>query len=610
MQLSEAQLKATQHIEGPALVLAVPGAGKTTMLLYRTMNLINNGIDPSRILSITFSKASSLDMENRFKTLFPNYNRNIKFSTIHAFCYKIIFDYSRTTNITYKLIDANAKGKYDVLKKIYISVNNSVPTEDKIETIISEISYLKNMLIFPDNMKGFTSEISNIKEIYRLYEKFKEEQYLIDFDDMILKSIEILENNISLKNKYMNMYDFYQLDEGQDTSVAQFYLIKLLCKNTNNLFIVADDDQSIYGFRGADPKELFALKKEYKDLKIYFMENNYRSTKNIVNTCNLFISNNLNRFDKSIHTDNDFSQPVNIIKVENNNEQYKFIEDIINKNPEKTHAVLYRNNICGLGMVEFFERRNIDFNIRDSKIRFFNNFVLRDILNIIAFSEDLSNISLYEDFYYKIKGYISKKHINYIKEHPGKNVFMILMNYPGLSTRYKDTLAGLIHDFKEIKRKPLHKKIDLILNKLKYDEYLQDSAEKFGSNYKVLSEYTYYLQYIAQNEDNLGSLIGRLKHLEQLMKKPIYKESNITFSTIHSVKGLEYDFVYVIDLIEGMLPSNKALEDPKKTLLEEERRLFYVAMTRAKSNLYLIYPKKHNSNSSEISRFLAELTQY
>ena len=132
MQLSEAQLKATQHIEGPALVLAVPGAGKTTMLLYRTMNLINNGIDPSRILSITFSKASSLDMENRFKTLFPNYNRNIKFSTIHAFCYKIIFDYSRTTNITYKLIDANAKGKYDVLKKIYISVNNSVPTEDKI----------------------------------------------------------------------------------------------------------------------------------------------------------------------------------------------------------------------------------------------------------------------------------------------------------------------------------------------------------------------------------------------------------------------------------------------------------------------------------------------
>lgn len=610
MQLSQAQLKATQHINGPALVLAVPGAGKTTMLLYRTMNLINNNINPNRILSITFSKASSLDMQNRFKELFPDFTFNIKFSTIHAFCYRIILDYSRLTNKSFMLIDSDAKGKYNILRNIYKSVNNSVATEEKLEMIISDISYLKNLMKLPNNLSGFKSEVPGFKEIYSRYELYKSENNLIDFDDMILKSIEILKTNESIKNKYLNLYDYYQLDEGQDTSVAQFYLIKLLCKNHNNIFIVADDDQSIYGFRGANPEELLNLKKEYKDLKIYFMENNYRSSKNIVNTCNLFINNNLKRFDKSITTKNDFLNPVNIIKVSNNEEEYKFIEEEIQKDPNKKYAILYRNNICGLGLVEYFERRSIDFNIRDSRVRFFSNFVIQDILNIIAFSEDLSNIALYESFYYKIKGYISKKHIAYLKKHSGKNIFMVLMNYPGLSTRYKETLSTLIRDFKNIKNKPLDKKIEIILYKLEYDNYLQESSEKFGSNYKVLNEYVYYLQFIAKEEDSLESLIGRLKHLEYIMKKPKIKDTNLTMSTIHSVKGLEYDTVFVIDLVEGMLPSYKALDDPKKILLEEERRLFYVAMTRAKSNLFLLFPKKHNSNPSEISRFLAELTNY
>lgn len=610
MQLSKAQLKATKHITGPALVLAVPGAGKTTMLLYRTMNLINNNVNPNRILSITFSKASSLDMENRFKELFPDYPYNIKFSTIHAFCYRIILDYSRLTNNSFMLIDSDAKGKYNILRNIYKSVNNSVATEEKLEMIISDISYLKNLMKLPNNLGGFKSEVPGFKEIYSNYELYKTENNLIDFDDMILKSIEIIKNNELIRNKYLNMYDYYQLDEGQDTSSAQFYLIKELCKNHNNLFIVADDDQSIYGFRGANPKELLDLKKEYKDLEIYFMENNYRSTKNIVNTCNLFINNNLNRFDKSITTNNDFSNPVSIIKVADNEEEYKFIEEEINKDKDKKYAILYRNNICGLGLVEYFERKNIDFNIRDSKVRFFSNFVLRDILKIVSFSEDLSNVALYEEFYYKIKGYISKKHINYLKKHPGKNIFMVLMNYPGLSNRYKETLANLIRDFKEISKSPLNKKIDLILYKLEYDNYLKESSEKFGNNYKVLSEYTYYLKYISKEEDSLEGLLGRLKYLENIMKKTVIKETNLTMSTIHSVKGLEYDTVFIIDLVEGMLPSYKSLEDPKKVLLEEERRLFYVAMTRAKSNLFLIYPKKHNSNSSEMSRFLSELTQY
>ena len=610
MQLSEAQKKATNHIDGPALVLAVPGAGKTTMLLYRTMNLIEHNINPNRILSITFSKASSLDMETRFKELFPNYLSRVKFSTIHAFCYRIILDYSKSKNFEYLLIDSNPKGKYELIKNIYSSINVIMPTEERIETILTDISFLKNSMIYPDNLKGFKSEVPKFKDIYLKYEIYKRNKNLIDFDDMILKSIEILQNNQSIRNKYINMYDYYQLDEGQDTSKAQFYLIKYLCQKHNNLFIVADDDQSIYGFRGADPSELFKLKQEYKDLKIYFMQNNYRSSKNIVNTSNLFINNNLHRFNKCITTENEFLNPVNIIKVNNNEDEYNFIEEEINKNRDKNYAVLYRNNISALGLVEFFERNNIKFNIRDSKVRFFNSFAVKDILNILKFSEDMSDVNLYETFYYKIKGYISKNHINYLKKNPGKNCLMVLMSYPGLSTRYKDNISKLIHDFKRIRKVKPDKKINIILNELEYDKYLEESAERFGSNYKILREYCYYLEYISKSEESINSLEGRLSHLEQIMQKPDYFKTNITFSTIHSVKGLEYDSVFVIDLVEGMLPSNKAIEDKSKKLLEEERRLFYVAMTRAKENLYLLSPKKHNSNKSEMSRFLAEISNY
>lgn len=610
MKLSKAQMLATEHFEGPALVLAVPGAGKTTMLLYRTMNLINHGVRPNRILSITFSKASSLDMEKRFKKLFPDYYGNIKFSTIHAFCYRIILDYSRQENIEYLLIDSNAKGRYNILRNIYQKINNSIPNEEKLEIIISDISYLKNIMIFPDNLKGFKNEIPNFKKIYSQYELYKKQNNLIDFDDMILKALAILKSNTPIKNKYLNMYDFYQLDEAQDTSTAQFELIKYLSKKHNNLFIVADDDQSIYGFRGADPDELFNLKKEYEDIKIYFMENNYRSSKNIVNTSNLFINSNDHRFKKSITTKNDYNTPVNIIKLPNNHEEYKFIDEIIKKDPNKTYAVLYRNNISGLGLVEYFERKNLDFNIRDSKIRFFNNFVVKDILNILEFSKDMSNISLYETFYYKLNGYISKKHINYMKKNPGNNILSILMSYPGLSMRYKDNISKLISQFRRLKKTKLNKQIDIILNDMGYDNYLLESSDNFGNNYKQLSEYVYYLRYISQSETELESLIGRLKNLEIYMRKPEFKKTNITFSTIHSVKGLEYDTVFVIDMIEGMLPSTKSIEDKSSKLLEEERRLFYVAMTRAKSDLYLLSPKNHNSNSAEMSRFLAEIAKF
>ncbi|MGO3751931.1 MAG: ATP-dependent helicase [Peptoniphilaceae bacterium] len=604
MKLSDEQLKAIQHINGPALTLAVPGAGKTTMLLYRTVNLINKGIDPNRIITITFSKASSLDMEKRFKNLFPNFNKSLRFSTIHAFSYRIVLQYSKLRGKNFKLIEDSSNSKYDLISKIYFSIYKKIISEETLEQIISKISYFKNSLIDPKNSK---TDIPGFNQIFEAYEKYKYDNNLIDFDDMITLALNILKKDDYIRNKFKSQFDYYQLDEGQDTSLAQFELINYLAAPKNNLFIVADDDQSIYAFRGANPEYLLNLKKTYKNLSLYYLQNNFRSSKNIVTTSNLFIKNNIKRFDKNIFTSNDYLEPVNIIKVNSNKEQYSFIYEKIKSEPQKTHAIIYRNNLCSLGIVEYLERKNITFNIKGNKLKFFSHFVVKDILSIIDFSNDMGNIEKFSKFYFKIKGYISKKHIEYIKKNPGKNVFRILLNYPNLPSYYRDNIFSLMAEFKKLKNLNIHDQINVVLYDLAYDEYLRDFSKKFGFNYESLNEFSSYLKFIAKSERDLESLIGRLKHLEFLINSKSNYNTNVTLCTIHSVKGLEYDYVYVVDLVEGVLPSLKSKDEGS---LEEERRLFYVAITRAKSHLYLIYPKNYNGNYSIMSSFLKEISNF
>ena len=290
MQLSNEQLNSINHIDGPALILAVPGAGKTTVLIHRTYNLINNyNVHPDKILSITFSKASAVDMKNRFKQVYPNLsNLEIHFSTIHAFCFGLIREFAYMNNSQYRLIEdeKNQINKYSLLKKIYLGVNNNHITEEKLDTLLNVMGYIKNMMLEVDAfIKENKVDIENLKTIYKQYENYKRRNKLIDFDDMLTISLEILKSNKYLLEKYRNKYDYIQVDEGQDTSKVQFELIKILAYPKNNLVIVADDDQSIYGFRGAYPKGLLNFNKHFKDGKIYFMEKNYRSSKNIVSIC-------------------------------------------------------------------------------------------------------------------------------------------------------------------------------------------------------------------------------------------------------------------------------------------------------------------------------------
>lgn len=608
MKLTKEQLKATKHIEGPALVLAVPGAGKTTMILNRVINLINSGISANRILTITFSKAAAVDMKNRFMQL--SNNKDAKFSTIHAFCYSVVLDYMRLKGREISLIDSIPSKKYELLKKIYYEINKTYLTEDKMDTAINEISYCKNLFLNPkDYSKRKECETQNFDKFFNLYEDYKIKNNLIDFDDMITKSVEIFNEDDYIRNKYRNRFDYIQLDEGQDTSYAQFLVLKSLAKPKDNFFIVADDDQSIYGFRGAKPQYLLNLEREYKSITKYYMEQNFRSSKNIINISNVFIEQNENRFKKIIVTDNPYSEPVNIVKLKDNKEEYKFIVEKLKEYSTSKSAILYRNNLCAVGLCEYFERNNINFNIKDKKNRFFNHFIVQDILNIIEFSNDLSDIDKYEKIYYKLKGYISKKHIAYLKKNQSKNVFIKLMSYPYLPEYYMKNISSLNRDFKRLKDMNIKNQINFIENEMGYGEYLKDNSSRLGSNYSNLMEYLYYLKLIAEERSDLDDFIGRLKHLDHILKKPSNEDYNLTFSTLHSSKGLEFDNVFIVDLVEGTIPSSKSIENLKDdtNLYEEERRLFYVGMTRAKKNLFLMYPHKTNNNENAMSSFLLDL---
>lgn len=617
MNLSEEQKKAISHIKGPALVLAVPGAGKTTVLIHRTANLIlNEGISPEKILSITFSRASARDMKERFNNLYGDItNIPVHFSTIHSFAYKLIRDYAYRKRQRYILIEDMKKklNKVQLLKNIYFSINNDYITEEKLESIINSIGYIKNMLITPDEyVSQFKVDTNNFLEIFNAYESYKKNNSLIDFDDMLTLALDILQEDKYLLEKYRSRYEYIQVDEGQDTSKVQLEIIRTLAHPKNNLFIVADDDQSIYGFRGAYPEGLFQFNKIYKDGKIYYMEENYRSTKNIVNICNRFIKKNTLRFNKDIFTKNPYMEPIKLVKVKNLEEQYTYLMDQLEGIVDyRNTAILYRNNLSAVGIMEALERKGIPFYIKDFKIKFFDHWLVQDIIDFFLLAQDNSNILAFERIYYKMNGFISKVQLNSIKAlHYEDSVFDRLLSLPGLNDFYKKNFLSLKLNFKKLSKLKPYEGIDLIEKNLGYGDYLKESHMRFGYSMDSLEIILNYLKIIASNTMDLNGFLARLKYLEYLCSHSKDNREGLTLSTVHSAKGLEFDRVYMIDLIDGEFPNGSSIDSFNKgdiAPLEEERRLFYVGMTRAKSYLTLITYINKNNKEVKPSRFLLEL---
>ncbi|SCG82219.1 DNA helicase II / ATP-dependent DNA helicase PcrA [Proteiniborus sp. DW1] len=619
INLNEQQKLAVLHKDGPAIVLAVPGAGKTTVLISRTAHMIMNyNIKPENILSITFSKAAARDMKDRFSSIFGNNigSRTI-FSTIHSFAYSILRDYANLTKTYYSLIegDMSSANKATILRDIYKKVNNAFINDDKLEELQSSISYIKNMMISTEDfLKLNNNSFSRFNDIYNMYESFKKKNNYIDFDDMLTIAYEILKSNPDLLKKYRNRFKYIQVDEGQDTSKIQNEIIKLISMPNNNLFIVADDDQSIYGFRGAMPEELLNFKERYPNSKMFYMEENYRSSNNIVYICNEFIKKNVNRYTKKLTTSNPSNRPITIVKVKDEYQQYTYIiNTLFKKQCYYNTAILYRNNLSLVGIVESFTRHHIPFYVRDSKINFFNHWVLKDILAFFNVALNPKDKESFEKIYFKMNRYISKNAMNFVLNAKSSDtVFDLLLEFPGFQHFQLENIRKLSIEFKRLSKKRPSEGILFIEEELEYTNYLKDNCKNLGYSYDSVKSIIANIKIIAKETKNIPEFLEKLNRLQKNIEDSKFNKGKnaVHLSTIHSAKGLEFERVYMIDLVDGEFPSSSTIEacnEGNLKPLEEERRLFYVGMTRARTYLDIITLDSVANEKAESSRFVKEL---
>lgn len=611
MKFTSQQVDAIKHFEGPALILAVPGSGKTTVLLNRILNLINNhNIDPSKIISITFSKSQGIDMERRFLAQNPEFRGKITFKTIHAFCYEIVRNYMKLKNIKKTLIEGNNEfNRILILKRLYYQKNYKKLSDEEINDFFSIYDYTKNkMYDFEGYIRKnhFISNRSLMLKLYNLYDEIKIQNNFMDFNDLLILANEYISTDKKLLKALKNRYKFFQIDEGQDTSTLQFEIIRKIVFPENNVFIVADDDQSIYSFRGASPENLLNFKNIYPNSKIFFMDKNFRSTKNIIKISNKIIQGNKIRYEKtSKHTTEESSQ-IMLFKVKNSIIQAReLLKRISEINPNETIGVLYRNNVSSLYVADILKNNDIDFFVKENKFDFYSNRILNDVKNILSFSEDTSDLEVFKRIYFKLNAYIKKDFITKLEYKPyNQCILESLLDLDELNDFYLNKFTSLRNNFKRLKRMKMEDKIDCILYEIGYGDYLDNFNDFSNLNYNLIFD---LIKYLSKDLKTFGEFIEKLDKLKELMKNASSSKSNISISTIHSAKGLEYDNVFIIDLIDGEFPQKSVLNSFDEKLLEEERRLFYVAMTRARKRLFLFTIKERNNLPVESSIFYNEL---
>ena len=588
MKFTSKQLQAAKHLDGPLLVLAIPGSGKTTMLLER-IKFLSEHIDSSKILNLTFSRIQADDMKKRFDS------KDSNFMTIHAFCYLIIRNYLKKYNKQVNLIeDEKIYNKFNLVGEIYKNINKKKISKEDLNLFFQKVSFMKNSLLDISYLENV--EISNADRIYLEYEKIKKQKHLLDFDDMQVYALELL-NDESLLRSIKNKYKYFQLDEGQDTSLLQFKILEKIVYPENNLLVVADDDQSIYSFRAADPKYLLNFKEIYKDAKIISLDTNHRSGKKIISLASYFIAQNKNRYKKTYKLGRDFDDQIKLKEFKNFTKQYDYITE--NLDNKKT-GILFRNNISAISLSSYLLDKNIDFSINSNILDFFESKIFTDMVNIINFSEDFDNVEIFSDIYYKISTYLSKDDIESLSHKAiNENVFEFYENRD-IEDYKKDALFNIEKKLKHLTKLKLEKKISFIYKSLSYNSYINMKSRKYMEETVNKDIYIESLRYFTKSCKSLDEVYEKIKILEKKSKSLV--KTNLSLSTIHSSKGLEYDKVFIIDLIKNEFPLIMDEENYFERL-EEERRIFYVGLTRARDSLYILTLKNRNNKKVYPSKF-------
>ena len=610
MTLTPSQKDAVEALHGPICVISCPGSGKTTVTVIRLANLmVKGGVSPQQILALTFSKASAKDMNDRFKSLFPSLANHVKFATIHSFAFHIIRHFEQISGTRYEFIDTPNQmthSKRQLLASIYLEKSERYLSDDEYETITGQISLLKNLMIEPHQTteikKYVENEVELFIQVYKAYEQKKEANFFLDYDDLLTTAYQILIHQAELRTFYQQRYTHIQIDEAQDTSKIQYELIKLVATPRNNLFLVGDDDQSIYAFRGAYPKQLLDFKQTFKDAQIIYLTENFRSSQNIVKMSATFISHNHDRYPKEIKTPNPPSSVPVLHHFQTEKEQFTYLMEQLKAIDDLNEvAILYRQNVSAISLIEMLERHQLPFKLQEGKLTFFTHPIVKDV---VAFFHLTLNPRDAEAFKRIAKIlYLSASVIQQTLAQSESPYLDYLTRQVAFKTAFqRDKIRQFKLNLPKLKDLPPKRGIHFILDTLDYESYLtkrgfiKDEKERVYTQGLAVIE---TLKSIASETGDIHEFLNRLSHLYQLSHQSSQQMMPaINLLTFHASKGLEFNTVFLVDCMDGITPSSSALNQHllhEEEEFEEERRLFYVAMTRARHQLQILsVANKHN----------------
>ena len=623
VKLNQQQKEAVQSTKGPVLLLAVPGSGKTTRLVTRLGYMIYcKNIPPERILTVTYTVAATKDMSERFAVRFgEDMAKRLEFRTINGICARIIQYYGRRIGKTPFELVKDEKATTGMLIRICQDHGMGYPTESDLKNVRTLITYIKNMMLNEEELQKLEEESDiRIAGIYREYCRQMREQKLMDYDDQMLYAYNILRKDLGVLAYFQNRYPYICVDEAQDTSKIQHAIIALLAAGTGNLFMVGDEDQSIYGFRAAYPEALLSFEKKHSGAKVLLMEENFRSNAKIVEAADKFIQKNTLRHEKHMRAAREAGADIREISLKSRKAQYVYLmkaaqectTGMAGMSGSEEHrgradasvtetAVLYRDNECAIPLIDLLERKNIPYRMRNADLSFFTHRTVLDVQNIIRFAMDPKDTELFMQIYYRLKLFFNKKDaLRYaqISQEKDMEVLDAALKYGNLEKYQEDNIRNLKRQMVRILNMPGDEVVNQILTYMGYQDYLK----KMGMNANKLET----VKLIGSRVESPEKLLERLEELRTIIQEKVSdKDCPFILSTMHASKGLEYDTVYLLDVMDGILPE-KVLANPRTAskeeleTYEEERRLFYVGVTRAKNQLNVFTTNKPSKFCSEL----------
>lgn len=614
MKLNRGQDEAIKHGNGPCMVLAPPGSGKTLIVTERTRYLIEeSGVRPDQILVITFTRYAAREMKERFERLTAGKNYPVTFGTFHSIFYGILkCAYGIGANNLMSEKESSVLLQ-EVLDQTNIESTPEVEDEEElVRELLREVGMVKNGLY---HLKDFHSKYltqDEFAEVFRSYEHQKKELKKFDFDDMLVQCYALFRKKPEILQGWQKRFQYILIDEFQDINRVQYEVIRMLAAPRYNLFVVGDDDQSIYGFRGAKPELMLYMKQEFPSLRTISLTVNYRSTEFITGAAARVILHNDTRFYKRVQSFRGRGQNVHVQEVLDEQEEAQYVTEEIQKKLDQgikpvEIAVLFRAAVQARMISEILSEHRIPFEMRDYVTNFYRHFIVKDMMAYLQLAAGKRDRSLFLT--------ICNRPLRYLARNSMENR---QVNFEDLRKFYcdKDWMLDIIDQFdvdvRMMKNMAPYAAIQYIRKKIGYDDFLKEYAEKHQISWKQLMDVMAELEERSKNfksydewEIHIAKYTQELEEQQAKARKiKGERENKVQLMTIHSAKGLEFEDVFVIHANEGEIPHQKA---EKKDEIEEERRLFYVALTRAKNNLCISYITQKNGNSIKPSRFVEEL---